>query len=549
MEQLRSIWERIQDFLDQLSSSQKWSISLVTIATVIAIGTLLRIQMKSNLVPLGVEMSASQQSEVVDHLEQNSVPHEIRDGNIYVPRERADKLMFDLAGKGLIKSDEELTKWLFQEDFDTRHKREMKWNVTKERRLANMIAKTGPVQSADVRITPGEQHEILKEGEPAKASVRVKLIGKQRLGENEVQSIARVVSGAVEKLSPSDVSIIDNNMNHYRVPDRDDQAYLSADLQEQKKETEKELKEKVLRGVLPWTNRASVAVNVHLNRKDVKRDTLTQEGDPKLKESRSVKETTTRSETPGTKENTEPDPGLQEDGTIPGGRSSPTAGGRTERMEETKTESGKFISSRTKEQIKKPPGDIQLVRASVVIPEKDLYRQVLGRSPEEADRESEEVQEKLRNKLQEYRKNIRTLLETPAKNQEGNPVTEVEISTASFAPPEPPEKPPISDRFLTFLQENLNTIILSVFILVGLVVIYRIIRSTYATDIEEELDRLRSELQEEEEKETSDLEGVPTEARRSSIEEMRRRIEQAVEEDPPVAAGMLRRWLEENQSS
>lgn len=79
--------------------------------------------------------------------------------------------------------------------------------------LARMINGIAGVSASQVHVVPRGESLFVGEERPASASVFVKLRPGVRLESTQVQAITRLVSGAVEGLEPSSVSVVDDRGN------------------------------------------------------------------------------------------------------------------------------------------------------------------------------------------------------------------------------------------------------------------------------------------------------------------------------------------------
>lgn len=551
MEFLEEIWDSILDFYDRLTPAQKWTFGVSIAVVIVALGTLYGSVSKTALVPLGINLSPPEQSSVMDYLDEQNIQYQVRDGTLHVPRQKSEQLMFDLAGEGVIATDDRLTEWLYQEDFDTKNKRQMKWNVTREKRLELTLTKMDHILSADVRITPGETAQTLREGRAAKASVRLELLPGKEMSRENVEGIAKVISGAVEHLEPKNVHIVDNQGNHYSVPDSDTASQLSARLKRQKKKQEERFQQKIMT-LFPWAGRdLRSVVSVRLRQNKEKIETTTQEGNPKQQQMEETEVNTERGAPPGTKTQTELQEGIVEGGVAQNpGSTGGQKSGRTSRRTKSERMQEEFIEERTHTVKKITPGSIKQVRASVVLPEEPLERQVFGRVLSSEERDQKENRRKIEKHLAEYRKLILNILASPLKQQaedEQNAVerlkqrSHVELVTASVSPPPPPEKPPASERAKSFVMRNLQSILISLFILVGLFVVYTVVKRAYPRDIQSEMEKIQEKLALEEQR----MDEIPTDVKEQQTRELREKIEQVVEEDTEEAASLVESWLQE----
>lgn len=155
-------------------------------------------------------LSAADAGGVVEQLDAEGVAYDLRDGgaSIYVPRDDVYGLRLRLASEGLVSdgiSGYELfdAGTLGMTDFMQR------LNVKRalEGELARTIGSIQQVQSARVHLVLPERSPFRDQQQTASASVVLAVRGS--LGPDQVSGVAALVAGAVEGMTPGEVTVID----------------------------------------------------------------------------------------------------------------------------------------------------------------------------------------------------------------------------------------------------------------------------------------------------------------------------------------------------
>lgn len=200
-----------RQFWETRSSRQKWLLLAGACATVLLVALFVRLIGSSDYKPISTGLEPAEAEALSAQLDADGIPHQTSaDGKtISVPAEKLAEARMKTASQGAPHSGRmgfelfDKMSW-GQTEFDQK--------VTYQRALEGELKKTietlGDVESARVHLVMAKDSVFLDKDQPAKASVILKLHGKG-LPKESAQAIARLVSGAVNQLSPEDVSIID----------------------------------------------------------------------------------------------------------------------------------------------------------------------------------------------------------------------------------------------------------------------------------------------------------------------------------------------------
>jgi len=151
---------------------------------------------------------------IVARLKEQKIPYRIAgDGRtLLVPAESLHEIRMQMASEGLPQGS-----GIGFEVFDNTKlgMSEFAQNVNYQRalqgELARTIARIGEVESCRVHLVMPEKTLFVDREQPASASVAVKLKAGRRLSPEQINGIVHVVSSSVPRLTPDQVTVVDNN--------------------------------------------------------------------------------------------------------------------------------------------------------------------------------------------------------------------------------------------------------------------------------------------------------------------------------------------------
>lgn len=155
-------------------------------------------------------------SRIVESLESQNVKYEIRERGtaVYVPREDVYELRLRLAGEGLV-SDGPAGYELFDKGTLGMTDFMQKLNLKRalEGELAKTISSIKQVELCRVHLVIPERSPFRDTQAQPSASVVLQLAGNSSLTPQQIEGITELVAGAVEGLTPTDVTILDTRGN------------------------------------------------------------------------------------------------------------------------------------------------------------------------------------------------------------------------------------------------------------------------------------------------------------------------------------------------
>lgn len=160
-------------------------------------------------------LDLAESGEICDKISDLDVAYEIRGGgkSIYVPAEKVHMIRASLARDGLLPQDGEPG----YEVFDNQgvgvspFLQKMNYNRAIQGELARTIQVFEGIEFARIHIVRPEQTMFTADGQPASASVMLRLKPGFRLSNTTVAAISNLVAGAIEGLGPENVTITDSN--------------------------------------------------------------------------------------------------------------------------------------------------------------------------------------------------------------------------------------------------------------------------------------------------------------------------------------------------
>ena len=380
MERLRQLISEIAARLSVLTVSQRLAIGLCTVLAAFSMLWLMQWSTLPDTVSLlNHDFSYSELDGAEEALKANDIPYEIRGTRVFVgPADRHNALrvlhaanalpegsLYDMAS---VVSD--------QNPFAAPEARDYAQNYAKGNELAKIIATTQSVKQASVIINPKSKRRLGGQSDVPTASVAVMLASGQELSEQMVDGFAKLVSGAVAGLKPHNVYVTDTNTGRsYNTPHPDDLA--SFDVFSMEKKREAHLQSKIL-GALAYIPGLRVAVTVEVDSSKRTMQKLRHEAaQPRI-------ETAQSSEQGGSSPAAEPGVQANLGQAVSGG-----AGASTSTTEQSSVENfePKLAETETVEQVPFAP---KSVTAAIGIPRSFIVGIFKARYPEKSDPKDED---------------------------------------------------------------------------------------------------------------------------------------------------------------
>ena len=348
-----------------LSTRQRISIVLAAILTGAGIWGLARWKQESDFRPLYTSMAPEDAAGVVQKLRETGVDFRLSEngGTVLVSSSKLAESRLALAAAGLPKTGrigfELFDKSAFGATDFVEH---INYKRALEGELERSVMSLAEVEEARVHLTLPKESVFLDKQEPAKASVVLKLRPAAQISQQNVLAITNLVASAVEGLGPESVSVVDMNGNLLNRPRRagdNASSQITSEALEVRQQLERDLVAKIHSTLEPLIGpdrfRAGASVECDLTSGEQQEETF----DPThsvMVSSQKTEDVTDRasaaSGVPGTASN------------LPGGQApKPASSGGLSR----RTENVSFQTSRIVRQTHIPQGMIRRMSLSVLV--------------------------------------------------------------------------------------------------------------------------------------------------------------------------------------
>jgi flagellar biosynthesis/type III secretory pathway M-ring protein FliF/YscJ len=531
---LQELGENAQKVYREMSVTQRLSIAMTGITVLLALGMVALVGWMSEdrgLVPLPIRVPAAQYDELKQLLIEAGMnpTYDRTDQTVNVPVDQHREAYMLLASNDMLDDasaqgfEEMLAKIDYTVNESTRQDMMM---VAKQNELARMIGTMHQVESAKVVFAGGDRKR-LGPPIPPRASVMVTTRLGQKVNQSVADTIIALVAGSMSGLQKQKVVVTDEAGQHFYARSDDDPSILARDRIKQQRAVESDYRQKVeelVRSYYPGSEVfAFVNAVLDLDSKSTEtREIL--EGQPlRIIEEKEEQEST---ETEGAPVGTQPNVARQVN-TGGGGRVHSTY---SRKFGDQTNENGSRVTS-----TRKTTGKVEDLSVSLVM---HLEPEV-KRDPETGQPERDEQGNIVREAAAMLTED--QVLDLKRKVAGGLGILDrwqdVEVKQVQIPPYHlEVDEEDWAGMLAAFVKANITGIVLSGFVLVGLIMIWSQVRRVIPG---EDLSDLESELAEEEpEEEVSDEERA-----NAQFEQMRERVSEMVDEDPRKAASLVKRWL------
>ena len=216
---LKLIFEQISKVLNKLNKKQR-IIILTTFVVIIAFLTyliLFRVETKNeyeNYDVLFSNLNPEDSAAILQRLQQDKIPYKIpQDNIILVPKDKVYEQRISLGSLGLPKTSKNVGFDILLENNvgETPFTQDMKYLVAKQNELSRTIESLKPIEKAIVNISMPKESLFVQGGHPPSASVKITVQDNMFLSIEQVVGIKHLVAAAVERLTPQNVKIINQD--------------------------------------------------------------------------------------------------------------------------------------------------------------------------------------------------------------------------------------------------------------------------------------------------------------------------------------------------
>lgn len=213
---MKKLLEKVKGLLEKFKSQNrkiKIAIIVAILAVIIAIISGIFYSSSNKYQILFSDLDATDSQAVVKTLEEGKNEYKIEGTSILVPKDKVDELRLKLAptltsgSKGYELMDAGNSFGMTDEEFKIKKVR------MQQGELEKTIKSFPQVEGARVHITEAKDSVFVKDSEPGKAAVYLKLKKGTSITEDQVKSIVALVSGSTENIPRENIDVIDDKMN------------------------------------------------------------------------------------------------------------------------------------------------------------------------------------------------------------------------------------------------------------------------------------------------------------------------------------------------
>lgn len=280
---LRNLLTQFRDFWNRLEKRQKIFLIGGTIGITLLIFLSIWLYQQANWGLLYRGLDEQTTGQIIQYLKEQKIPYKVEsDGSIYVPKNKVPEVRMEIASKGLIGGAGPGFELFDKEKMGLT---EFQEKVTYQRALEGELARTimgiRGIKSARVHLALPKETVFIEEEKPPKASVLIELKPGYQLSHSQIKGIVNLVSGAVPKLDPQNIYIIDANTGKSLYTPLEEEE-LPATAFAYKKKFERDLKnkiEEILSGALGYGKAiAQVWVELSFDKESIMEETYDPEG-------------------------------------------------------------------------------------------------------------------------------------------------------------------------------------------------------------------------------------------------------------------------------
>jgi len=206
--------------------------------------------------------------QIVQYLKEQKIPYRVeKGGNIYVPEEKVPEIRMEIASKGLLGGTGPGFELFDKEKLGlTEFQEKVNYQRAVEGELARTIKGIKGVKSVRIHLALPRESIFLEEERPPKASVLLELTPGYTLAPEQVRGIVNLVSGAVPKLEPKNVVVVDAQTGK-KLTQPEEEGGLSTNQLTYKRKVEENLKNKIeeLLGSALGYGKANAQVTVEMS--------------------------------------------------------------------------------------------------------------------------------------------------------------------------------------------------------------------------------------------------------------------------------------------
>lgn len=224
---MQSFFARIRQILGRLTLGQQLGLGGIAVGTIALLLTTAYWLRQPDYTLLFGDLKPENANQVVQTLREEGTPYELRDQGtaVYVPSSSVHELRLRFSAQGTVQDGQAGYELFNQGTLGmTNFMQKLNSQRALEGELAQTVSKMSQVNSARVHLAKPKRDPFQDtEEQEATASVVLGLEGAS-LSESQVRGVTQLVSGAVEKLGPSQVTVLDGQGNMLSDPASGDES-------------------------------------------------------------------------------------------------------------------------------------------------------------------------------------------------------------------------------------------------------------------------------------------------------------------------------------
>ncbi len=275
--------EKVSSDLKEFWSSRTKQQKVIYIGSLLGIllvaGLLTYFLSRTTYVPLYTDISSSEVGRIKEELDARGVDYQIAPGgtSILVPEKQADDLLVTLAAEGYPQSGA-IDYSVFAENSGfgtTDNEFNMLKVATLQTELANLLKGVEGVQDAKVMITlPTQSVFVSEQTEDATAAIVLKTQPNHEFTEDQMRAMYQLVSKSLPKLTPENISIMNQYFEYYDFEEHNSSGVELADHRSIKRSIEQDIQREVQKmlGMLVGQDKVVVSVSTDIDFKQENRE-------------------------------------------------------------------------------------------------------------------------------------------------------------------------------------------------------------------------------------------------------------------------------------
>lgn len=218
---LKDLWEKVKGFFAKLNKKTRILLGVCAAVILVLIVAAALLLNRKEYAVLCSSLTASETSSVISFLSDNGVTdYRINNDQILVPKGREEQLQIQLVTSRTLNSGYFYETYFNKTGtFSTEAERKEAMRIATQEKLEAMIRQLDGIRDAQVIISLGTQRTYVLDPQTSEstATVLVTPDGNQLLSAGTVETIRYMVSHSVQALNIGDVTISDTNNNVYNV--------------------------------------------------------------------------------------------------------------------------------------------------------------------------------------------------------------------------------------------------------------------------------------------------------------------------------------------